>query len=110
MEKWSFGINMNNLDNWPKDENGEPVPPAFLEHLSTQQMEAEVEMNLLRAYGIPVIPQYPNDGSFGLVVIGLPGGGIDLFVPETLLDDARNILSGDIIADDMIEDGAESDE
>ena len=100
MKNWSFGVNMNDLGNWPHDENGEPVAPAFLEHLPSLQMEAEVDMNLLQAYGIPVIPQYPNDGSFGRIIIGIPGGGVDLFVPETLLEDARNILSGDIIEDE----------
>lgn len=97
MKNWSFGIKKENFENWPYDENGICVQPAFLEHVSGQQMEAEVEINLLRAYGIPVISRYPNDGAFGKIVIGLPGGGVDLFVPETLLDDARNILSGDIV-------------
>lgn len=103
MENWSFGIHRGKLDNWPKDENGEMIPPVFLEHISSQQFAAEVDINLLEAYGIPVITQYPNDGAFGKVVIGMSGGGIELYVPETLLDDARNILSGDIIEDDEAE-------
>ena len=100
MKEWSFGIHKRDLANWPKKEDGEPVAPAFLERVSPLSLTADVEINLLEAYGIPVIPHYPHDGTLGKVVIGMPGAGVDLFVPETLLEDARNILSGDIASEE----------
>jgi len=105
MKNWGFSSKHHSLDNWPKKENGEPVAPAFLEHVPAGQLSAEVDINLLEAYGIPVIPQYPNNGTLGKVVLGMPGCGIELYVPETLLEDAQNILSGDII-----EENGEADE
>jgi len=32
-------------------------------------------------------------------MIGFAGGGVDVYVPETMLEDARNVVSGDIIFD-----------
>ena len=94
MKEWGFS--KSNYDNWPVDENGEKVAPAFLEHLGYPPMDAEVEVSVLRAYNIPVLFKYPNDGEFGKLILGFPGSGVDIFVPETMLEDARNILSGTI--------------
>ena len=82
--------------NWPVDENGDPARPAFLEHLSESQIESDIVVNMLRAYSIPVYRAYPNDGDFGRLIIGFSGTGVDIYVPETMLDDARNLLSADI--------------
>lgn len=82
--------------NWPHGEDGEAVRPAFLEHLSESQIESDITINMLRAYGIPVFRSYPNDGEFGKIIMGFSGTGVDLYVPETMLEDARNLLSADI--------------
>jgi hypothetical protein len=39
-------------------------------------------VNLWRPYGIP-LAQYPNDGSFGTVIMGMARQRHDIFVPET---------------------------
>ena len=95
MKEWHFGSE-SPAANWPEDENGNPVEPAFLEHLGANEMEVELELSLFRAYGIPVICRRPNDGDFGRLVLGFSGPGTDLFVPKTMLEDAMNIMSGDI--------------
>jgi hypothetical protein len=56
-------------------------------------------VNLLEAFGIPTISAYPNDGEFGKLILGFSGTGMDIYVPETMLDDARNIISGDVLPD-----------
>jgi predicted nucleotidyltransferase len=95
IKKWD-----NLSDRWPVDEEGKTVPPVFFEHVGGSQLDVDMAINLLDAYGIPTVLQYPNDGEFGKVMLGFPGGGVDVFVPETMLEDARNIVSGDIIADE----------
>ena len=82
--------------NWPKDEKGEAVKPARLAHLSESNIEAGIMTNMLRAYGIPVFLSYPNDGEFGKLIMGFSGTGVDICVPETMLDEARNLISADI--------------
>ena len=66
----------------------------------------ELTLNLLEAYGIPYVCEYPNNGLFGKLIMGYPPGGMELFVPETLLEDAQNVLA----ADEFEETGADGDE
>jgi len=99
MSEWGFAKWGKTTDSWPKNEDGQPIAPVFFEHLAGSQLDVDMELNLLEAYGIPTVLQYPNDGEFGKVMIGFAGGGVDVYVPETMLEDARNVVSGDIIFD-----------
>ena len=65
--------------------------------------EDSVELSMLDAYGIPYILEYPNNGDFGIVIMGHAGGGVDIFVPETMLEDAQNIFNSEIIAEEQTE-------
>jgi len=94
---------------WPKDESGEPVAPAYLKHISGGPLDLEVALNLLDAYGIPHVSEYPNNGEFGKLILGHPPSGMEIFVPETMLEDAQNILSADIIEEDDAGDDEEQD-
>ena len=85
---------------WPKTESGEPVAPAYLKHISGGPLDLEVALNLLEAYGIPHVSEYPNNGEFGKLIFGHPPSGMEIFVPETMLEDAQNILSADIVDED----------
>ncbi len=96
MGDWGFRKFGKTSENWPKDEKGEPISPVFLQHVGGSLIDFDMAINLLEAYDIPVICQYPNDGDFGKLMLGIAGGGMDIFVPETLLEDARNIISCDI--------------
>jgi hypothetical protein len=82
-------------DKWPVDSSGEPVAAAFLTHCTATSLEDEMTVNMLGAFGIPAIRRYPNDGSFGRVMLGMSGDGTDIYVPVTLLEDARILLNGD---------------
>ena len=85
---------------WPKNENGEPIPPAYLTHISGGPLDMELTLNLLEAYDIPHVCGYPNNGLFGKLIMGHPPSGMEVFVPETQLEDALNILSADILEDE----------
>ena len=79
---------------WPKDEIGTPVRPVFLTHLTAVDMEGPIVIGLLESAGIPVVTQHPNNGDFGRIIIGFSGTGLDIYVPATLLEDARAMLEG----------------
>ena len=83
------------MEEWPKDAQGETVPPAFLAHCGPLDMEAEMLQSMLAAYGIPSFRQLPGDGAFGELILGISGNGIDIYVPETLLTEAQAILKGE---------------
>ena len=100
MKNWFFGRKKKLTDLWPKDENGKDIPPVYLTHCVQTQMELEITVNMLQAYGIPVVTRDPGDGSFGRVILGMSGTGCDLFIPETMLEDAKNLLSAEIVEEE----------
>ena len=85
---------------WPDGDDGEPIPPVFLMQIHGGPLDTELTFNLLEAYGIPYVCEYPNNGSFGKLILGFPSSGIEVYVPETLLEDAQNILNADFYDDD----------
>jgi len=85
---------------WPNGENGEPIPPVYLTHIGGGPMDQEMMLGLLDAYGIPHVEQYPNNGLFGKLVAGYPPSGVEVFVPETMFEDAQNILNAEVVEDD----------
>lgn len=103
MGDWGFKKKKKITDIWPKKEDGEMIAPAFLMHAGSNPLDTEITLSLLEAYGVPAVCQYPNDGEFGKLIIGVPAGGVDIFVPETLLDEAKDILNADVIEDDANE-------
>lgn len=89
------------LKSWPKGENEQPVPAQFLTHCKSTDMEDTLTVNMLSAYGIPALRTYPGDGSFGRVVLGMSGTGSDIYVPETLYDDAKALMEAEV--DDQLQ-------
>ena len=85
---------------WPNDENGETIPPAFLTHIFGGPLVMELTLNLLKAYGIPYVCEYPNNGLFGKLILGHPPSGMEVYVPETMLEDAQNLLNADIVEEE----------
>jgi len=79
---------------WPKTD-GEPEEPVFLKHCTSLDMEDEMLVNMLTAYGIPAVKLYPSNGSFGVVVLGMSAEGSDIYVPVSLLPDALSLIGGE---------------
>ena len=88
-------------ERWPKQENGEPVAPVFFEHIQGSDLDVEMTVNLLEAYGVPALRKASGDGALGEVLLGASGFGVDIYVPETMFEDAQNIVSGDIIEEEQ---------
>ncbi len=75
--------------NWPKTESGEAELPALLMTVSNVNFRDELIVGKLEAYGIPCFKRYPGNGSFGKLVLGISGQGVELYVPESMLEDAQ---------------------
>jgi hypothetical protein len=88
---------------WPNDEDGNPVPPAYLMHVGGGPLDVELTLNLLEAYGIAHVSKYPFDGLFGKLILGHAPLGMELYVPETMLEDAQNILNAEIVDDENVD-------
>ncbi len=95
-----FGFEMGgfpgrSLENWPRLDSGEPVPPVKLAHCGSNDMEDVMLVNMLSAYGIPAIRVYPGDGVFGKIVLGMSGTGADILVPENMYEDAKALMEAE---------------
>ena len=84
------------MEKWPKDEKGQPEKAVYLVHRSFLGMEDEMTVNLLQAYDIPVIRRYPNDGDFARLILGVSGNGTDIYVPESMKEEALLLIEGEI--------------
>jgi hypothetical protein len=91
---WSFNKEKN-LE-WPCDEKGDIVPPVFLVHVHGGPLDVEITLTLLQAYGIPHVTEYPNNGLFGKLILGHSPGGVEIYVPSTMYEDAANILKAKV--------------
>lgn len=92
---WGREVIGDLTERWPRNAQGEPVTPAFLTKCSQLDMADRLLINMLEAYGIPCLTRYPHSGEFGKVVLGMSGFGTEIYVPETLLEDAVALLQSD---------------
>ncbi|MDR0381667.1 MAG: DUF2007 domain-containing protein [Oscillospiraceae bacterium] len=76
---------------WPNDEEGRPARAARLVY-AQNPMDIELKRSLLQSFGIPSRVRTPNPTFFSNVLFGAPLYGAELFVPEPLLETARDVL------------------
>lgn len=91
---WGFSRKGEASPLWPQDENGEPVEAAFLANVQGDQIDSEMALSLLRSFGIPYTCEFPGSGRFVKLIFGFTAAGMDIFVPTTRLEEARQLLSG----------------
>ena len=65
-------------------------------------LDIGLTQSLLTSFGIPMVFRFPNNGELGSVILGHAGGGTDVYVPETLLEDAKNIINTENIIEEEI--------
>ncbi len=92
-EGWGRLICGDLYERWPKNENGEPEEPVFLGTAVNLNYFDELTINMLEAYGIPCLRQYPGDGSFGKLILGMSGQGTEIYVPKSMVEDAANLCT-----------------
>lgn len=89
--EWGRVIPGELLKKWPVDEKGEPEEPVFLCHCKNLDLEDTIRVNMLQTYGIPCLRIFPGDGSFGSLILGVSGQGVQIFVPKSLFEDAKSL-------------------
>ena len=81
------------MEHWPKAEDGTLEKAVFLTNTFEADAQADMLIEMLRAYGIPAAKRYDKDGTLGKVMLGFSGYGVALYVPESMLEDAQNLLT-----------------
>lgn len=94
MPKLSWGREKHDLAaRWPKKPDGTPEKPVFLVSAAEGDNAAAISVAKLGAYGIPVLREYGTEGTLSRVLFGTPSSGVGLYVPESMLEDAQNLLA-----------------
>ena len=78
---------------WPQSETGEREKAVFLDIIPDINNEADYTINMLMAYGIPAFKSYNNEGSLAKLIIGTSAYGASLYVPESMLEDAKALIA-----------------
>ena len=91
MENWSF-TGKPDIPAWPQDEQGQKEKAVLLMQTFDSPADTDTVISLLSAYGIPCFKYYDREGGAGKVINGFSGYGASLYVPASLLEDAKEIL------------------
>ena len=89
---WHF--HKKELD-WPLEESGEKVKAVLLKETFDSPAESDMVISMLAAYGIPCFKYFDYEGGAGKVINGFSGYGASLYVPASLLEDAKEILEAE---------------
>ena len=90
---WSLRPGKDTEPPWPKDGSGRLERAVLLTGSSDLDGDTAITVSMLRAFGVPTLLRYPKDGQLGKVLLGFSGYGADLFVPESQLELARELIS-----------------
>lgn len=99
-ENWGKSLPGELLSIWPKDSSGNPEKPALLCTRLSLDMDDELMINMLGAYGIPCLKQYVGNGGFGKLILGMSGEGVEIYVPETLLEEAKALIASEPVEEE----------
>ncbi|MGI5971012.1 MAG: hypothetical protein ACOX7P_04730 [Oscillospiraceae bacterium] len=80
---------------WPLTENGEPEEPVFIGNIGGSALDFELILSMMRSYGVPTLLSYPQSGRFMKVVFGYTGGGMDIYVPKSMEQLGRTLLTAE---------------
>lgn len=97
-EETNWGFRQSDLpEDWPTGPDGKPERAALaLAAQSELGGGADVLVSMLYGCGIPAF----KSGTLGKVIFGFAGQGVDIYVPQSLLEDAREILDNPAQAGD----------
>ena len=69
-----------------------PVKPVRLMTVTGNQLDYQMVITQLQSFGVPVVGTFTADGTLSKLIFGFAGSGMDVIVPETMADLARELL------------------
>ena len=94
MDNWNF-TGKPDVPAWPKDAQGQDEKAVLLMQTFDSPADTDMIISLLAAYGIPCFKYFDYEGGAGKVINGFSGYGASLYVPASLLEDAKEILEAE---------------
>ena len=89
--RWGGFMDGALLERWPRTPEDEPEEPVFLCTRPSVDLSDQLLMNMLQAYGIPSLSMERGNGNLGRIYLGISGYGTDIYVPKSLLNDAKQL-------------------
>ena len=89
--RWGEFMDGALLEQWPRTDGGEAEEPVFLCTRPSVDLSDKLLMNMLQAYGIPSLSMERGNGNLGRIYLGISGYGTDIYVPKSLLNDAKQL-------------------
>lgn len=86
---------------WPKQADGNLEPPVFLCHSAGDHMADTIVRNMLQSFGIPTVQLNSDNGDLGEIYSGISFTGADLFVPQSMYEEAKALLEGESDHEDV---------
>ena len=80
------------VEHWPLTPDGGPEKAVPLELAADFPAYAGILLTQLEAFGIPFLTDRPGLGELGFLYGGFSPTGIQVYVPESRLDEAKAIL------------------
>jgi len=77
---------------WPSYDDGSPVKPVRLMTVTGNQLDYQMVISQLQSFGVPVVGNFTADGTLSKLIFGFAGTGMDVLVPETMADLARELM------------------
>ena len=93
----------NNKNSAKETEQTETTPPDIPAFLCSAANHTEADMieSMLRSSKIPVMKKWRNGGDALMVIMSVSSTGVDLYVPSSLLEEAKTLLFDDTPNDDV---------
>lgn len=80
------------LRQWPTGPDGEPEKAVRLEREADFPSYSGIHCSKLESCGIPYLTRRSGTGEIGLLYGGFSTDGVEIYVPASLLEDARLLL------------------
>ena len=93
-------MNSQLLDQWPKGPDGAPEEAVLLLRDGDYASYAGITLSLLESCGIPCLTRRSGTGQIGFIYGGFSQEGVDIYVPASRLEEARQLLT--TTADDAV--------
>lgn len=90
--EWGRQLPGDLYERWPKDEAGQPGAAGVSLPLQGHRHGRDDARHASGGVRHPVPRQYPNDGQFGKLILGISGSGVDIFVPASVWEDACELI------------------
>lgn len=77
---------------WPSNDDGSPVKPVRLMTITGTQLDYQMAVTQLQSFGVPVVGTFTPEGTLSKLILGFSGTGMDILVPETMAELARELM------------------